>query len=48
MLQRLLSTLLKFVAHNNVALVETKALKTVCMGRWIYSSEYSFYLEFLA
>jgi hypothetical protein len=41
----LVSTSQKFLAHNNVALVKTRAYKTMCMGKWIHSSESSFWLK---
>jgi len=31
-----------------VALVKARALKTECMGKWIHSSDCSFYLKLLA
>jgi len=37
-----------FPAHNNTALVKTRAYETVCIGKWIHSSEFCFYLDFLA
>jgi hypothetical protein len=44
----LVSTPQKFPAHNNITLIKIRAYKIVCMGKWIHSSESSFYLEFLA
>jgi len=38
----------KFPAHNNVALVKTSTYKTVCISKWIHSSESSSYWDFLA
>jgi len=42
-----MSTPQKFLVHNNVGLVKTRAFKAVQMGKWIYSSESSFYFKFL-
>jgi hypothetical protein len=42
----LVSTPHKFPAHNNIALVKTRANRAVCTGKWIHSSQYNFYLEF--
>jgi len=45
---KLVSTPHNFLAHNNIAHVKSKSFKTVCMGKWIHASEFSFCLEFLA
>jgi len=37
---------LRYFWHNT-AHVNTRDFKTVCMGKWIHSSHYNFYLEFL-
>jgi hypothetical protein len=38
----------QFSAHKNIALVKTRAYKTVIMSKWSHCLEYSSYLEFLA
>jgi hypothetical protein len=38
----------KFLLYNNAGHVKTRSFKTVCIDKWILSSESSFYLEFIA